>query len=93
MTPQIGEFSFVLVTSGMMSGVFMTVQVDFLFAVIAASLFVSPVWTGALHYLVVRHRIHQPVLLGAEAMPDRSGAKEAKTSIVHEKRPPNWNGL
>jgi len=79
MTPQIGEFSFVLVTSGMMSGVFTSVQVDFLFAVIAASLFVSPVWSGALHYLVVRHRIHQPVLLAAEAMPDCSGAKGDKS--------------
>jgi hypothetical protein len=34
-----------------------------LLAVIAASLFLSPLWSGMLHYLVIRYRIHNPVAL------------------------------
>jgi hypothetical protein len=30
---------------------------------IAASLFLSPLWSGMLHYLVIRNRIHDPVAL------------------------------
>ena len=52
-TPQIGEFSFVLTTTGVASGIFVSQEGDFLLAVIAVSLFVSPVWTTVLHYLVV----------------------------------------
>ncbi|HAE09275.1 MAG TPA: hypothetical protein DCG26_03890, partial [Alphaproteobacteria bacterium] len=59
-TPQIGEFSFVLTTSGVASGIFTGFEADFLLAVIAASLFISPIWSGVLHYLVVRYRIHDP---------------------------------
>ncbi|MFZ8924872.1 MAG: cation:proton antiporter [Candidatus Puniceispirillaceae bacterium] len=59
-TPQIGEFSFVLTTSGVASGIFNGFEADFLLAVIAASLFISPIWSGVLHYLVVRYRIHDP---------------------------------
>lgn len=59
-TPQIGEFSFVLTTSGVASGIFTGFEADFLLAVIAASLFISPIWSGVLHYLVVRCRIHDP---------------------------------
>ena len=59
-TPQIGEFSFILVASGVASGIFVGGEVDFLFAVIAASLFLSPIWSGVLHYLLVRYRIHDP---------------------------------
>jgi CPA2 family monovalent cation:H+ antiporter-2 len=59
-TPQIGEFSFVLTTSGVASGIFTGFEADFLLAVIAASLFKSPIWSGVLHYLVVRYRIHDP---------------------------------
>ena len=62
-TPQIGEFSFVLTTSGVASGIFMSFEADFLLAVIAASLFLSPLWSGMLHYLVIRYRIHGPVAL------------------------------
>jgi len=57
-TPQIGEFSFVLTTTGVASGIFISQEADFLLAVIAASLFVSPIWSNALHYLVVRSKIH-----------------------------------
>lgn len=57
-TPQIGEFSFVLTTTGVASGIFVSEEADFLLAVIAASLFVSPIWTTVLHYLVVRSKIH-----------------------------------
>lgn len=57
-TPQIGEFSFVLTTTGVASGIFISEEADFLLAVIAASLFVSPIWTTVLHYLVVRSKIH-----------------------------------
>jgi CPA2 family monovalent cation:H+ antiporter-2 len=57
-TPQIGEFSFVLTTTGVASGIFVSQEADFLLAVIAASLFVSPIWTNVLHYLVVRYKIH-----------------------------------
>ena len=32
-------------------------------AVIAASLFLSPLWSGMLHYLVIRYWIHDPVAL------------------------------
>ena len=32
-------------------------------AVIDASLFLSPLWSGMLHYLVIRYRIHDPVAL------------------------------
>jgi CPA2 family monovalent cation:H+ antiporter-2 len=53
-TPQIGEFSFVLTTSGVASGIFTGFEADFLLAVIVASLFISPIWSGVLHYLVVR---------------------------------------
>ena len=59
-TPQIGEFSFVLTTSGVASGIFTGFEADFLLAVIAASLFISQIWSGVLHYLVVRCRIHDP---------------------------------
>jgi CPA2 family monovalent cation:H+ antiporter-2 len=59
-TSQIGEFSFVLTTSGVASGIFTGFEADFLLAVIAASLFISPIWSGVLHYLVVRYRIHDP---------------------------------
>ncbi len=59
-TPQIGEFSFVLTASGVASGIFSGFEADFLFAIIAASLFVSPVWSGILNYLVVRYRLHDP---------------------------------
>ena len=62
-TPQIGEFSFVLTTSGVASGIFSNFEADFLLAVIAASLFLSPLWSGMLHYLVIRYRIHDPVAL------------------------------
>ena len=57
-TPQIGEFSFVLTTTGVASGIFISQEADFLLAVIAASLFVSPIWSNVLHYLVVRSKIH-----------------------------------
>ena len=62
-TPQIGEFSFVLTTSGGASGIFTSFESDFLLAVIAASLFLSPLRSGMLHYLVIRYRIHGPVAL------------------------------
>ena len=58
-TPQIGEFSFVLTTTGVASGIFISQEADFLLAVIAASLFVSPIWSNVLHYLVVRSKIHR----------------------------------
>jgi monovalent cation:H+ antiporter-2, CPA2 family len=60
---QIGEFSFVLTTSGAASGIFTSFEADFLLAVIAASLFLSPLRSGMLHYLVIRYRIHDPVAL------------------------------
>ena len=52
-TPQIGEFNFVLTTTHVAYGVFASQEVDFFMAVIAASLFVSPIWTTVLRYLVV----------------------------------------
>ena len=58
-TPQIGEFSFILTTTGVASGIFVSQEADFLLAVIAASLFVSPIWSNVLHYLVVRSKIHR----------------------------------
>ena len=61
--PQIGGFNFVLSTSGGASGIFTSFEADFLLAVIAASLFLSPLWSGMLHYLVIRYRIHNPVAL------------------------------
>ena len=57
-TPQIGKFSFVLTTTGVASGIFISQEADFLLAVIAASLFVSPIWSNVLHYLVVLSKIH-----------------------------------
>lgn len=62
-TPQIGEFSFVLTTSGGASGIFTSFDADFLLAVIAASLFLSPLWSGMLHYQAIRYRIHDPAAL------------------------------
>jgi len=62
-TPPIGELSFVLTTSGVASGIFTSFEADFLLAVIAASLFLSTLWSGMLHYLVIRYRIHDPVAL------------------------------
>ena len=62
-TPQIGEFSFVLTTSVVASGIFTSFQSEFLLAVIAASLFFSPLWSGVLRYLVICYRIHNPVAL------------------------------
>jgi hypothetical protein len=35
--------------------------------VIAASLFLSPSWSGMLHYLVIPYRIHDPVALPSGA--------------------------
>jgi Kef-type K+ transport system membrane component KefB len=58
-TPQIGEFSFVLTTTGVASGFFISQEADFLLAVISASLFVSPIWSNVLHYLVVRSKIYR----------------------------------
>jgi monovalent cation:H+ antiporter-2, CPA2 family len=60
-TPQIGGFSFALTTSGVASGIFTSFEADFLLAVIAASLFLLPLWSGMLHYLVIRYRVHDPV--------------------------------
>ena len=57
-TPQIGQFSFVLTTTGVASGIFVSQEADFLLAVFAASLFVSPLWATVLHYLDVRSKIH-----------------------------------
>jgi CPA2 family monovalent cation:H+ antiporter-2 len=57
-TPQIGDLSFVLTTTGVASGIFISQEADFLLAVIVASLFVSPIWSNVLHYLVVRSKIH-----------------------------------
>jgi Kef-type K+ transport system membrane component KefB len=51
-TPQIGEFSIVLTTTGVASGIFISQEADFLLAVIAASLFVSSIWPNVLYYLV-----------------------------------------
>jgi predicted Kef-type K+ transport protein len=62
-TPKIGEFSFVLTKSGVESGIFTSFEADFLVAVIAASLFLSPLWSRMLHYLVIRYRTHDPVAL------------------------------
>jgi CPA2 family monovalent cation:H+ antiporter-2 len=58
-TPQIGDLSFVLTTTGVASGIFISQEADFLLAVIAASLFVSPIWSNVLHYLVVRSKIYR----------------------------------
>jgi Kef-type K+ transport system membrane component KefB len=59
-TPQIGEFSFILVASGVASGIFVGGEVDFLFAVIAASLFLSPIWSGfcIICWCVIESMIH-----------------------------------
>ena len=57
-TPQIGEFSFVLTTTGVASGIFISQEADFLLAVIAASLFVSSIWPNVLYYLVAWSKIH-----------------------------------
>ena len=62
-TPQIGEFSFVLTASGVASGIFASFEADFLLAVIAASLFLSPLRSRMLHFRVVRYRVHNPVAL------------------------------
>jgi Kef-type K+ transport system membrane component KefB len=62
-TPQIGEVSFVLTTSGFASGIFTSFEADFLLAVVAASLFLSHLWSGMLHYLVIRYQIYDPVAL------------------------------
>ena len=59
----IAEFDFVLTASGVASGIFTSFEADFLLAVIAASLFLSPLWSWMLHYLVIRYRIHDPVAL------------------------------
>ena len=66
-TPQIGEFSFVTTTSGVASGIFTSFEADFLLPVIAASLFLSPLWNGMLHHLVICYRIHDPVALPSGA--------------------------
>jgi hypothetical protein len=60
-TSQIAEFSSFLTTSGAASGIFTSFEADCLLAMIAASLFLSPLWSGMLHYLVIRYRIHDPV--------------------------------
>ena len=65
-TPQIGEFSFVTTTSVVASGIFTSFEADFLLPVIAASLFLSPLWSGMLHYLVICYRIHDPVALPSD---------------------------
>jgi predicted Kef-type K+ transport protein len=43
--PQIGEFSFILTTSGVASDIFSSFEADFLLVAIAASQFLSPLWT------------------------------------------------
>jgi hypothetical protein len=42
-------------------------EADFLLPVIAASLFLSPSWSGMLHYLVIPYRIPDPVALPSGA--------------------------
>ena len=66
-TPQNGEFSFVLTTSGVASGIFTSFEAGFLLAVIAASLFLSPLRSRMLHYLVISYRIYDPVALPSGA--------------------------
>ena len=58
LTAMHGHEAELLTTTGVASGIFVSQEADFLLAVIAASLFVSPVWTTVLHYLVVRSKIH-----------------------------------
>jgi Kef-type K+ transport system membrane component KefB len=43
--PQIGEFSFILTTSGVTSDIFSSFEADFLLVTIAASQFLSPLWS------------------------------------------------
>jgi predicted Kef-type K+ transport protein len=43
--PQIGEFSFILTISGFASDIFSSFEADFLLVAIAASQFLSPLWT------------------------------------------------
>ena len=43
--PQIGEFSFILITSGVVSDIFSSFEADFLLMAIAASQFLSPLWS------------------------------------------------
>ena len=62
-TPQIGVFSFVLTTSVVSSGIFTSFEADFLLAVISANLFLSPLWSGMLHFLLIRYRFHLLVYL------------------------------
>ena len=57
-TPKMGEFSIVLTTTGVASGIFISQEADFLLAVISASLFVSPIWSNVLHYLVIWSKTH-----------------------------------
>jgi Kef-type K+ transport system membrane component KefB len=61
--PQIGEFSFVLIATGVASDIFSSLKADILLVVIAASLFISPLWSGVLHYMVIRYRILDLVML------------------------------
>ena len=43
--PQIGEFSFILTTSGVVSDIFSSFEADSLLVAIAASQFLSPLWS------------------------------------------------
>ena len=43
--PKMGEFSFILTTSGVASDIFSSFEADFLLVAIAASQFLSPLWS------------------------------------------------
>ena len=65
-------------------------EADFLLAVIATSLFVSPIWSNVLHYLVVRSKIHlvgEPTKLSNAPGWDKSRMPDVKMAAHVAWRP------
>ena len=79
--PQIGEFSFILITSGVVSDIFSSFEADFLLMAIAASQFLSPLWSRCFIIWCFAYRIHDPV-----AQPPNQAEPEQAKKVAPNQR-------
>ena len=79
--PQIGEFSFILTTSRVSSDIFSNFEADFLLVAIAASQFLSPLWSRC--FIIWSFAIEFMILLRCRPI---------KPSLNSQKRSPHSIG-
>ena len=79
--PQIGEFSFILTTSGVASDIFSSFEADFLLVAIVASQFLSPLWSRCFIIWCFAYRIHDPVALP----PNQAEPEQPKKVAPHHR--------